>query len=215
MIHVKKLTILVMICFMSNWSNAQFNIGISSYYEIPTTKSHLKNFGDAKRRFTYNFGLIQQSRSVSYGINIQHSFSRLFVEVSTLYRREENTFSITDYRSEFRRPELFREENKFIILPINAGVKFDDFQIGVGPIFKFYLEGSQKINDREFFYKKERNLLMGFQYSISYTLLEKIKLSLRYETEFEDIGDLIYYRDENSKINSKIRRISLGTTIFI
>lgn len=201
---------LFLVSSISIFAQSKFGVKVATGKTLASQSSSLVS--PDNRTLTHNLDFLNYSASKSVGFFANREMGFLFAQGEVLY---------TNYKANYLISSLIDEELPFnkvqevynnLDLHIIGGLVFKNFKIGVGPVFHKSLDFSSDLNSFSFYNEKRRNLNAGFQAMVAYDF-GPMTIDLKYEDNFNNVGDHIYFGSNKSKFNSTINSITLGLGI--
>ncbi|MBK9256987.1 MAG: hypothetical protein IPM42_16010 [Saprospiraceae bacterium] len=212
---MKKIIILTTFLFATSQIFAQLRLGVTGYYSSVNFKEHVRELPTLNGLHAYNFSMASHSNQYSFGIGLFNNYGNLFLNAEALYRINKASYNVQSFMEGERTVRVIDESRNVLFVPVAAGVDLGMFRIGVGPTFEFILDETNHISQNSLLTRKRRNVHCGFQFTGGIDLNNHIMINLKYETEFNKTGDMYYFNGQNTRVQSRISRISVGIGIYI
>ncbi len=161
---------------------------------------------------SHNLKFLDYSNANSIGLYANKEANFLFVQAEVLYTTYKANYSIISYIDDDLPTTMLEETSQNLDLHVIGGLKFNNFKIGVGPVFHKSLDFNSDLSQFGFYNEKRRNLSAGFQAMIAYDL-GLFTVDLKYEDAFNNVGDHIYFGNNKSKFKSNLSVLTLGLGI--
>ncbi|MBC7884718.1 MAG: hypothetical protein H7X99_04545 [Saprospiraceae bacterium] len=208
-----KLILITLLCSFNTY--CQMRLGVVGSFSTIQTDPHVRDLATSDGRLAYNFGFVKQENHYSYGIGLFKNFGNLFLLTEGNYRENLKTFSLQNYLEGESERKLISETTKTIQIPVAAGIDLGFLRLGAGPTFEFLLDETQNVVKHQLFQRKERKINYGFQFLLGLDLNKHLMMNIKFEQEFAKIGDQYYFNNQNSRITSKLNRLTVGFGIFM
>jgi hypothetical protein len=211
---MKKMMIFLFLLFYSQLGSAQMRMGVTGYHNIVKLNPHSRELATMDGRHAYTFGHISQQHQYSLGVGFFNNFGNLFLLTEVLYRENNSIYTVQNFMQGERVATEINEKRQVCQIPVSAGIDFGMFRLGAGPTFEFILDETDHIGSISDIVRKERKINFGFQFLGGIDLSKNIIINLKYEKDFNKTGDIYYYNNMNTRIESRVRRISAGVGFY-
>lgn len=212
---MKKLSLAFVLFLLCMHIHAQLRMGVTGYHNSVRVNTHSRDLPTLDGRHAYTFGMTGHENQYSFGVGFFNNYGNLFLMPEILYRKNVATYGLQNLmRGESVANEI-KESRTVVQIPVAAGVDFGLIRVGVGPTFELLLDETNTINSLSDIVRKERKVNCGFQFLLGVDLSKNLLINLKYEQEFNKAGDMYYYNNMNTRIQSRVSRISAGIGIYI
>ena len=174
------------------------------------TRPEVIKYDDAQDFLTYKVDFIEQDVSPGISAFAYYRNDLLYLQGEVGYRRVKSRFRTTNFINPLDiRMENFTKETHYLLVPLSAGVRFDRFKIGAGPVFGFIMDQNPIFIEEENFEERRRSLDGGFAFNFGLSLY-RLHIDLSYEYQFYTVGDYFYYRADEKGFRNQAQFINLG-----
>lgn len=212
---MKKITILCLAFFICQTITAQMRMGVTGYYNSVKVNPHIRELASRDGSHAYNFGLTSHQNHYSIGAGLFNNYGNLFLLGEALYRVSISTYAVQNHMQGERIASEISEKRQACQIPVAAGVDFGMIRLGVGPTFEIILDETNHIGAMSDIVRKERKVNCGFQFLAGLDLHKHIIINLKYEQDFNKTGDMYYYNNLNTRIQSRVNRLSVGIGFYL
>ncbi|MBT8190271.1 MAG: hypothetical protein KJO29_07555 [Bacteroidia bacterium] len=190
--------------------SGQLYFGINASYSIPFTRSEEIKYDDAQDFLTYSLRFVELDVTPSLNTYIYYKNEIMYLQGGIGYRQIKTRFRSISYL-EFGKqtPVETIKKTSYLMLPIHAGICFDRFKFGAGPVFGYIVDQNNIFEEIESFEERRRRLDTGFAFNFGITIY-RFQLDLSYEYQFNSVGDYLYYRKDEKGFNNQAQFINLG-----
>ena len=195
--------------------DAQLRLGLTPYYNSVISTPNMRELPTLDGRHAYDFGFVKQDNHYSYGLALFNNYGNLFLNVEALYRTHVSTYALQNVMTGEKSMTEYTETRNVLQIPVAAGLDFGLIRIGTGPTFEYILKETNHLVENSLLTRKQRKVNYGFQFLAGIDLNRHIMINIKYEKDFIKTGDQYYFNNLNTRINSKISRISLGIAFHI
>lgn len=203
-------TILAMLLFILPEIGAQLYVGVKGTYSLPFARAQEIKYDDAQDFLTYKMKFVEQDVSPMMSVFAYYRNDIIYLQGEVGYRRVNTRFSSVNYLNppDITTIETIKKTN-YLLVPLSAGIRFDRFKFGVGPVFGFILSQNTIFEEIESFEERRRQMDAGFQFQFGITLY-RLHIDLSYEYQFNSVGDYLYYRQDAKGFDSQAQFVNLG-----
>lgn len=196
--------------------SAQQKLGLRIEYGMQNVKTQNSYLIGANNRIDYNLSIQDITPVQSIGLYAYKSFGNLFIQPEFLYSSYSVQYAIEDFTDS--RPSTSAASKSERIqqfdIPVFAGVRFNKFRVGAGPVFhvgetiESELEAIDNINIKPTKLSAGLQLGLGFDFSF-------FAIDIKYNREFNQISDHIRFENQPSGLTSNINSFRLGLAFAI
>lgn len=194
---------------------SQVRLGISTSYATPIVSTSEVILGNEIGQATYGISFVDINRTASLGIGLLAEGKRSFVNAEAHYRLNSYTFKVKNYLGTDIPVQMVEEKASTIHIPVSAGLIFNDFKIGLGPVFNFNVDQTDALSDMGEFEDRKRTLHTGWQWLGSYSITPNLSVFAKYEHSFSRVGDDHYYRGKRINIDSRLKYATVGFSFYL
>ena len=189
-------------------------MGVTGYYSTVRLNPHVRELASTDGRHAYNFGQLSQQNQYSYGVGFFSNFGNLFLLTEVLYRETNSIYTVQNFMQGERVANEIDEKRQVCQIPVSAGIDLGMFRLGAGPTFEIILDETDNIGSMSDIVRKERKLNFGFQFLGGIDISKNIIFNIKYEKDFNKTGDMYYYNNMNTRIQSRVSRLSAGIGLY-
>ncbi len=201
------LTLLTLL-FIANNLCAQIQFGVKAGFNVALDNAETAYVEANNRGISHGVTYQGRTASPSIGLYTISDMGLIFFQAEGLYNQYSTSYVVDSYINDEIDGFTLQEEYQNVNLNVLSGVKLNNWRIGVGPSFQFNLDMTTDLTELSFYSDKSRSLSQGFQALIAYDF-GNIQLDLRYRTEFNRVGDHIYFTEDESAFSGKVRGLAL------
>lgn len=206
---IKFLCLLFAFIFCNN-IQAQFYPGIKGSYAIPFIRTQEIKYDDAFDFLVYKVRFIEQDVSPTISLFGYYRNDKIYLQGELAYRRVKSRFASFDYLKENDPiPIMETKETNYLMVPLSAGVRFQNFKFGCGPVISFILSENKLFEELLYFEEKRRKMEYGFSFSAGLALY-RLHIDISYQLQFEGVGDYIYFREDSKGFTNQPQFVNLG-----
>ncbi len=210
MVSNKILFILCISFLISSAIDAQLYFGIKGSYSLPFARSQEIKYDDAQDFLTYKVKFIEQDVSPMLSVFSYYRNDKIYLQGELGYRRINTRFSSVNFLTpEDLTPNESIKKTSYLLIPLSAGLRFDRFKFGVGPVFGYIIGQNTIFEEIENFEERRRRMDMGFAFNFGITLY-RLHIDLSYEYQFNSVGDYLYYRKDSKGFDNQAQFVNLG-----
>jgi len=213
--HLSTFLLSTLFVLLANISFGQNKIGVRFFQGFQQQTTESKYLVGAQNTVDYKLDLVDISNSQTVGLFSQFEFGFIYLQPEFLYTKYSVSYMIEDFSSEVGDEMSYVTENRQQFdLPINAGIKFKGFRVGVGPIFHFAQEYESNLSSFENITLVTRDLSAGFQGALGYDW-KIFHFDLRYQTDFNAVTDHIQFSQRGLKMKANTSSVQLGLAVAL
>jgi len=208
--HLSKYVLSFIFLFSGVCSNAQLYYGIKGTYSLPFTRSQEIKYDDAKDFLTYKVRFIEQDVSPMISGFLYYRNDIMYLQGELGYREVKTRFSSIDYVNfDNEIPIESVKKTRYLHIPLTAGIRFNNFKFGAGPVFSYILQQNEIFKEIPNFEERRRKMESGFAFNFG-IVLYRLHLDLSYEYQFAGVGEYLYYRLDSKGFKNQAQFINLG-----
>jgi len=210
-----KYLLILTLALTTTFAFSQSHLGIKFGSPTISTQSTSKDFYDRDSGSLYSLDYLSTKTSYSYGISIYHDIGEnWWLSTDVLYRKKEVNFNVAD--SQFgRSTNPYSDKFNEVSFPVAAGIRRNNFKIGLGPIFTYKVKSELSLTSMEGFSSNERKLNTGFQFMIGYIIKDRIHIDLKRELNFNGSADEYYFDHKQLKLKTMPNTFSISAAIYL
>ena len=214
--NLQHLAFTAILLFSISSLSAQQKLGLRIEYGMQHVKTQNSYLIGANNRIDYNLSIQDITPVQSIGLYAYKSFGNLFIQPEFLYSSYSVQYAIEDFTDS--RPSTSTASKSERIqqfdIPVFAGLRFNNFRIGAGPVFHIgetiesELEVIDNINIKPTKLSAGLQLGLGFDFSF-------FAIDIKYNREFNQLSDHIRFENQPSGLTSNINSLRLGLAFAI
>ena len=189
----------------------QIKLGVKASYSLPFNRYQEIKYDDWQDFLIYKVGFREQDVSPSFGLFSYYNNGLLYFQGEVNYRNIKSRFTKQSFILDEIIDQNETKSTHYITIPVSAGLIFDNFKAGVGPIFSFIVKENPIFQDLLYFEERREEIEAGFTFSFG-LMISNIHIDLIYEYHFAGVGEYFYFREDNwgFKDQPKFLTLSLG-----
>ena len=210
-----KIFILSILFFVAYQGNAQFDLGIRFQTGLQNQQQaeSIYLLGPNKS-VDYKLEFQSISNTQSVGVYSQFNFGWLYFQPEVLYTRFDKQFLVEDFKSEVSGMQVYTEEYQQFDIPINAGLRFNNFRIGGGPVFQFIQELNTELSELRNIEISPKNITAGFQGGIGFDY-KVLHFDVKYQRNFASVSDHLFFASTPTKLKNTSSQIQFGVALAL
>ncbi|NNE14403.1 MAG: outer membrane beta-barrel protein [Saprospiraceae bacterium] len=141
----------------------------------------------------------------------------LFFMTEFLFQKSSSNFELSSDIVDLKRSRStrnFTRKTNSVVIPVAAGLKFNNFKFGVGPLFKFTTSTNNDIDNLDYITVSDNDYNGGFQFLIGYSFADKLHIDLKREVSYSSATDGILYRNSPIELDQSTQKISLNIGVL-
>jgi hypothetical protein len=210
-----KLFILSVFFFVAYQGNAQIDLGIRFQTGLQNQQQTESTYlVGANKSVDYRLEFQNISNTQSVGAFSQINFGWLYLQPEVLYTRYDVNFLIEDFKSEKVGSAIYTENYQQIDIPINAGLRYNNFRIGGGPVFQLVQELNSELADLRDIELTPRNINAGFQGGIGFDW-KILHFDIKYQRNFASVSDHISFGASSTKLKTTTSTLQFGIAMAL
>lgn len=191
------------------------SLGIKSSLNLSFNKTSLVQLDDELDFLTYELSFVEEDLSPSLGVFGLFENDLVFVRCDILYRQAKSRFRHVDYRNhEDLSPKTSLRLTRYIVSPIQMGLRLENFRFGAGPIFSYKLSRNNAFTEIDYLVEREKKLQGGWHLGLGIEL-NRLMVEIQYEQRFHGVADGLYYRGNPHPFDQTSRYVNLGLIYLI
>lgn len=197
------------ICF-SIRIQAQTYFGIKGTYALSFTKSEVVKYDDVQDFLLYQITLKDQDVLPSVSAYIYYRNDPIYLQAELSFRRTEINFAVIDVlMPDDLRPRNRTKRTDKILVPIHAGLQYQNLKFGGGPIVSYIINENEVFEALDHFEERRQTVEIGF--SINFGLvIRRLELDISYEMHLDGTADYFYFRETKKGFIQDNRLVKLG-----
>jgi len=172
-------------------------------------------YDDANDFFIYRVNFLEQDVAPYLSLAVYHRYELVYFQLDLSYRRTSATFRALNLIDLDNITETeYTKKTHSIDLPFVAGVRYDRFKFGVGPVFSVIVGENPIFSDTSFFEERRDRIEKGFGFHIG-AIFERLHLDVNYQYRFNQVGDYLYWRNVHKGFSQPIQYLDIALGVFI
>jgi len=211
------IVLIALVCFIQNLT-AQVSFGVRANIATSTNPTAEVELSSIAPLELLNLKYLNTKNSLSYGVMVHDENDKVFVTGELLYKSSEHEFEVENKIENFKRDASVKQFNythRDLSLPIAAGLKLNNFKLGLGPVLNYRLSSTSSLENLESIKSQEDKLNMGFQFQLGYVINDMIHIDLKREMSFGRVGNNYSYNDMPIKMKTSPHALSLSIGIVL
>lgn len=207
---------LALLCFAVNLSG-QVQIGLKSFYSINYTGEKSKEFVNTAPTQVNTIAYKNASPKKGVGLSLYNENDKLFVMADASYTTSSRTFALqsTSFRRTRLDPEvLYETKETDLRLAVNAGVKYKNFKLGVGPELSLGLNREESLSEMSEVTNTDTNYNTGFNFLLGYVFPGNVHLDLKHTYIFQDVSNEFKYQGVPMDIKTNPKYVELALALY-
>lgn len=201
---MKKLMLFAVLFSMAFATQAQLKFGIKGGLSTSDIKPMELFTGQE-----LNLDLKEAGYGLHFGAFVRAQAGPIFIQPEALF----NSFNAEYEISDISGSTVFKESYKNLDVPVIIGLKFGPLRMGAGPVAHINLDRSTTLSDEPNIDDNFEKTSFGYQAGIGLDIW-KLNFDVRYEGNFNNVGDHISVGGTDINVGDKPNRIlvSMGIT---
>jgi len=197
------------LCFFLT-ADSQLYLGVKGSYTLSFSRSQEIKYDDTQDFLTYKIRFIEQDVSPSVHVFAYYRNDLIYIQGEIGYRNIKTRFSSTNFLSlDNLTPIEVIKKTDYLIFPISAGLRVENFKFGVGPVFSIIVGENPIFEEIESFEERRTRVESGFAFNFGMALY-RLHIDLSYEMKFNSVGDYLYYRKDSKGFDNPVQYLSVG-----
>lgn len=193
-------------------AQTDLSVRISKSFDLSSEENHFMNARTSSGDF--NVAYLGRGNTQSIGLQAKKTYGFLFVSAGADYRKTSFDYSVTSFMLENPAVQSEININKTMVsLPVIAGLQFNKFNIGVGPVFDFVLAESLNDTASPLFTTTDRSQYTQFQFVAGYEFFNRLEVGVRYERALYQAKNQFLLDGNTSKLTESPDMISLSLAV--
>lgn len=210
-----KILILSILFFVAYQGNAQFDLGIRFQTGIQNQQQAESVYlVSPNKSVDYMLEFHSISNTQAVGAFSQFNFGWIYFQPEVLYTRYEAQFLIEDFKSDIAGSKIYTEKYQQFDIPVNAGLRFNNFRIGGGPVFQLVQELDTELEDLRNIDVSPRSISTGFQGGIGFDY-KVIHFDIKYQRNFSSVSDHLSFGSVPTKLKNSSSTIQFGVALAL
>lgn len=199
--------------FMSLAINAQWKVGPKVSLGYIAQKSEVINVVPMSDFIVYDFEYVGSTPVTSIGFMAVNDLGPVFLQAEVLATTFGMDFYLNGYGGERDNGRIYSQKHYMVEIPFNAGVKIQDFKLGLGPVMDINVDIDSEFKDVENYRDTSKKMDFGFQSMAGYSA-GIFHFDVKYVYKFTSIVDGFAFGHDQMKYRKSANRLtfSVGMT---
>lgn len=189
--------------------SAQWKIGPSAATGIITQAPSKINVFAMDNFQNYNLEFAGSTSVKSIGFMAVNDMGPVFLQSGIMATTYGLDFIVSGHKSMDSGDHIFHEQFYKIEIPFNAGVKFHNFRIGLGPVMDLALDVDSELSTISEYKDTSKSIDFGFQGLIGYSI-GVFHIDAKYINKFSSITDGFAFGFDEFKYKKSANRLVFG-----
>ena len=184
--------------------------GIKLDYALTISRSEEIVYDDELDFLTYKLRFIEQDVSPTVSAFARYEQDLIYLQATIGYRQIKTRFSSESFLDiTGTAPQMTIKNTGYVRMPFSAGLLFDRFHFGAGPVFGLIVKENPIFTEIENFEERRKRLDTGFHFCFGLSA-GRLQWEISYEYHFNSVADYFYYRKDNKSFDTQAQFINLG-----
>lgn len=157
----------------------------------------------------YDLRYVGSTSVRSIGFMAEQNLGPVFLQAECLASNYSSDFFLNGYKAQYDNPRIYRETYYFLEIPFNAGVRFNNFKIGAGPVVDVILDKNSELASNEDYRDTSKSTDFGFQGLIGYNY-GIFHFDIKYVNKFTGLVDGFTLGFDNFRYNKSANRLTFS-----
>ena len=211
---MKKLSLAISLLFLVMNLSAQLSIGLKATSPTFSSDKIYKEFYNRDIGVLHGLSYLSTRTSYSYGLSFHSEFKPGWLTVDLMYRKRSVQYRVGSQPSTKRSINYMEDNFKELSVPVLAGIRKNNFKIGLGPVFNFKLKSEYGLAGLSGFTVHQRNINTGFQFMFGYVINDRFHIDLKRELSFNQSGEEYKSMNKFINLNNLPKSTSLSIGMF-
>lgn len=191
-------------------------LGIRAEYGAQSLSQESTYLISANRSIDYRIGTKSVTPSRSIGLYTKFDYGWLFFQPEFLYTTYDQTLEIESFSEEARGIGVTEVTENFqqFDIPLYAGIQYKFIKVGAGPVFHVGQNIDSDIADFDNLEVRTTPISAGFQTGLGIDF-KYFSLDLKYQRDFNQATDHIYFTDGNEALSNKLSSFRVGVAFAL
>jgi len=208
---MKNLITTIIFLFAMNALCAQSTFGLKLTSPTVSSKETYKEFFNRDLGTLHGLTYISTRTSAAYGASFHSDFKPGWLTIDLMYRKRAVQYKLEKLPVGPRANKFVQDEFQELSIPVLAGLRKNNFKVGIGAVFNVKLDSKYGIKNVEGFSINPRKLNTGFQFMLGYVVKDHFHIDLKREIGFNQVGE--EYKSMEKFIN--LRTLPKTTSISV
>jgi hypothetical protein len=206
---MKRFTLLAAFTAMAFMAQAQWKIGPKAYFGVVAQAPGHFSIMPMQDNRLYDIRYIGSSFVTSAGFMMYNDVGPIFLQAELMGSAYRNEFLMSGYKNLSDATQLMQESYLILEIPVNAGIKIDDFKLGLGPVMEFLLDADSDWSRLSDYRNRIRPMDFSFQFMAGYNI-GVLHIDIKYINKFSSLAESFQLGEDIMKYNRSANRLMLG-----
>jgi len=199
--------------FMSVAIHAQWKIGPKASVGYIAQKTAPIQVVPMSDYYVYDFEYVGSSPVKSFGFMAVNDMGPVFLQAEVLATTYSMEFFLNGYGGHTDNAQVYKQTHYIIEVPFNAGVKFKNTKLGLGPVLDINVDTDSEFSAMEDYRETAKSMDFGFQAMTGYST-GLFHFDVKYVYKFSSIVDGFAFGYDEMKYKKSANRLtfSVGMT---
>lgn len=207
--------ILAILFFLGAELSGQVQVGVKTFYAVNYGTETSKEFVNVQAMQVLDIAATKAEVKKGLGVSVYADNSKLYFMGDAQYATGGRNFelrSVDFSRSPLDPATQYNTKETDLRFAANAGVKFGNFKLGVGPELSWSLDSTESLSELNGVETMDKKYRSGFNFLVGYEFLNHIHLDLKHTYMFQDVTDEFTFQGVpmDMRSNAKYVELSLG-----
>ena len=200
-------------CFLFSFSlSAQWTFGPKVGYGMIAQKSSDIDVVPQSDFIAYDLKYVGSSSVTSIGFMAARNLGPVFLQAECLATTYSSDFFLSGYKDSNDNANTYTETYYFLEIPFNAGVNFNDFKFGLGPVMDIRIDQNSELATMDGYRDTSKSMDFGFQGMVGYRL-GIFHVDMKYINKFTSIVDGFSLDYDNFRYNKSANRLTMSVGV--
>jgi len=206
---MKPFIITIVAVLMSLAVNAQWKIGPKVSLGHIAQKSEAITVIPMTDYIVYDFEYVGSTPVTSIGFMAINDLGPVFLQAELLATTYGMDFYLSGFGGDSDNGRIYSQNYYILEVPFNAGVRFKDMKIGVGPVMDINIDVDSEFESMSEYRNTSKSMDFGFQGMLGYTT-GMFHFDLKYIYKFTSIVDGFSFGYDEMKYKKSANRLSFS-----
>ena len=209
---MKNLIFCIGCCLFSLSLSAQWTFGPKVAYGMITQKSATIEVVPQSDFVIYDLQYVGSSSVTSIGFMAAKDLGPVFLQSEILATTYSSDFYLNGYKDNNDNPGTYTESYYFLEIPFSAGVSYNNFKFGVGPVMDIRIDQNSELATMDGYRDTSKSMDFGFQGMVGYRL-GMFHVDMKYINKFTSIVDGFSLGYDNFRYNKSANRMTMSVGV--
>lgn len=205
-----------MICLAASLT-AQVKVGVKASYGVSYTGDVSKEYVNLDPLQIHKITTRTASPKKGIGVSLYADNDKLFFMTDAQYMTSARNFALqsADYGRTPLDPEIsYTARATDLRLGVNAGLKYKNFKLGVGPEFLVGLSSQEDLSTINEISIGREYLNAGFNFLVGYEFMNHVHVDLKHTYMFNDVTSEFTYNGSPMDMKSNLKYLELSVGLY-